>query len=192
MGDEARDYCGDALASAAVADNQSSSDRNRQTKKARTTCDYELFGCYWMDENGLFLKAPSRKPGVDADPPAQAEHHQSQFISGPFEVLGRVRNPNGEDWARLLRWTDDDDRIHTFAVSDADLHGEQSALCANLASRGLKIATRRSVRVHLVSYLNEIWVEDRVTVVERTGWHEVDGAHASFPRKQLVTAPMRG
>src|SRR6516165_9298075 len=28
----------------------------------------------------------------------------------------RVRNPNSEGWARLLRWNDDDQHVHKFAV----------------------------------------------------------------------------
>jgi uncharacterized protein (DUF927 family) len=100
------------------------------------------------------------------------------FISAPFEVLGRVRNPNSEGWARLLRWNDDDKRVHTFAVSDAELHGDPSTLCANLAARGLKVATERKARTELMRYLNDVAVEDRVWLVERTGWHESNNAKA--------------
>jgi uncharacterized protein (DUF927 family) len=44
-----------------------------------------------------------------------------------------------------------------------------------LACLGLKIATGRN-RGHLLRYLNEADVESRVTVVARTGWHEVGDA----------------
>ena len=78
----------------------------------------------------------------------------------------------GEGWARLLRWRDDDKRIHIHPVSDADLHGDVSALCANLARCGLRIAIGRR-RGHLVSYLNDVVVDNRVTVVTTTGWHDI-------------------
>src|SRR4051794_19754464 len=72
---------------------------------------------YQMDANGLFWGAKSK--GDDQEP-------ISIFISGAFEIPGRVRDRNGEGWARLLRWADDDNRTHTYAVSDGDLHGDIS------------------------------------------------------------------
>ena len=61
---------------------------------------------------------------------------------------------------------------HAHRVSDADLHGDISALCANLANRGLRIVTG-SNRRHFIRYLNDVVVEDRVTVVATTGWHDI-------------------
>src|SRR6516162_456164 len=62
-------------------------------------------------------------------------------IASVFEIMGRVRDPNGEGWARLLRWRDADKLWHSHAVSDASLHGDPTALCSELASRGLEITT---------------------------------------------------
>src|SRR5262249_39821159 len=120
---------------------------------------YASFGRFRMSENGLFVREGN---------------NQAEFISAAFEVIGRVRDPNGEGWARLLGWSDDDNREHTFPVPDAGLHGDPAALCANLATRGLKIATGRAARAQLIAYLNEVSVSTRVTIVERTGWHEVN------------------
>jgi putative DNA primase/helicase len=123
------------------------------------------FGSYTMNEKGLTVEVPSRKKGEGA---------RILWISAPFEILGRIRDPNGQEWARLLRWRDDDGREHTQPISDADLHGDPKTLCALVASRGLKIATGY-VRSHLLRYLNEARAESRVTVVARTGWHEIGG-----------------
>ena len=171
----ARDYCGEALAVVNIkSDAGALSDHPTRPLKrgpvdnadeAQSAPQYKSFGCYRMSATGLF------KNGSDGE-----QNAELIFISGPFGVLGRVRNPSGEGWARLLCWSDDDKRVHTFSVSDAELHGEQSALCANLASRGLKVATGRAARAHLISYLNQVSVEDRVTVVERTGWHTIHNA----------------
>ena len=95
---------------------------------------YVSFACYQMGTKGLF-----KKDGDDEQRGTEGkENAKSLFISGPFEVLGRARNPSGEGWGRVLRWCDDDKRHHTAIISDADLHGEPSALCADLAGRGLK------------------------------------------------------
>ena len=152
----ARDYCGEALAIAGRT-----RDGAYKTEDRRSATQYVSFGCFRMDEKGL-LKENKRGD-------------QTLFIAGPFEILGRVRDPNGEGWARLLRWSDDDKRVHTHAVSDADLHGDISALCANLASRGLRITTGPD-RNYFVRYLNEVDVENRVTVVPTTGWHDIGTA----------------
>jgi putative DNA primase/helicase len=125
------------------------------------------FGSFTMNEKGLTVEVPSKKKG---------EGVRSLWISAPFEILGRVRDPNGEGWARLLRWLDDDGREHTQSISDADLHGDPKTLCALVASRGLKVATGYS-RGHLLRYLNEARAESRVTVVSRTGWHEIGGTN---------------
>jgi Domain of unknown function (DUF927) len=77
-----------------------------------------------------------------------------------------------EGWARWLRWRDEDGRVHTQPISDADLHGDPRALCAMLAGLGLKVATGPN-RGKLLRYLNEASVQSRVTIVPRTGWHEV-------------------
>jgi hypothetical protein len=90
------------------------------------------------------------------------------WVAAPFEVLGRIRDPKGEGWARWLRWRDDDGRAHTQSISDADLHGDPRTLCAMLAGLGLKVGTGPN-RANLLRYLNEAPVQSRVTIVARTG-----------------------
>jgi uncharacterized protein (DUF927 family) len=95
------------------------------------------------------------------------------WIAAPFEVLGRCRDPHGRAWGRMLRFRDADKRVHTPHVSDASLQGEPAALCATLADEGLAI--NRSRQKELALYLNGANVAARVTLVARTGWHNVGG-----------------
>jgi putative DNA primase/helicase len=134
---------------------------------ATDSLQYISFDIYQMDANGLVATVTKGKGNNQAT--------ESRSIAGPFEILGRVRDPSSEGWARLLRWSDDDKRVHSHAVSDADLHGDISALCANLASRGLRITTGPD-RNYFVRYLNGVEVENRVTVVPTTGWHDIGTA----------------
>jgi putative DNA primase/helicase len=76
----------------------------------------------------------------------------------------------------LIRWQDDDGRVHTDTISDEDLHGEVGALCKRLADCGLHITTLAKPRSHLTRYLNDTDVEDRVTLVTRAGWHDIGAA----------------
>jgi hypothetical protein len=123
---------------------------------------------YTMTEDGLTFTQTVR---VGKDKEAE-EFEELITVSSAFEILGRIRDPKGEGWARLLRWQDADGKEHTFAVSDADLHGDGKTLFGNLASRGLHIVTDKH-RKHLIHYLNAVEVANRVTEVASTGWHSV-------------------
>jgi len=124
------------------------------------------FPPFTMDpKRGLFITVEKRR--------GKEEWLENIWLSAPFKVLGRVRDPQSQSWARLLCWADDDGVIHQHPVADQDLHGDGSALCSSLANGGLKIATG-SVRQHFVGYLNNTIVKARLTIVPRTGWHIVD------------------
>ena len=73
-------------------------------------------------------------------------------IAGPFEILGRARDPQGDDWARWIRFKDADGRQHQVAIKDADLHGDPRTLAATLAGQGLWISPRQ--RPQLIQYFN--------------------------------------
>src|SRR5262245_53574566 len=98
-------------------------------------------------------------------------HCDDNHIAGPFEILGRARDPNGDDWARWIRFKDADGRHHQVAIRDADLQGDPRTLAATLARQGLWISPKH--RPQLVQYFNDLEVDERVTFVPRTGWHNV-------------------
>jgi putative DNA primase/helicase len=128
---------------------------------------YLCFGSFAMDGQGLKVTLPKGN--------GDTATFETKCVCAPFEILGRARNPKGEGWARLMRWQDDDGRVHTDTISDEDLPGDVPALCARLAGCGLRIATGQT-RPHLIRYLNDAEVEDRVTLVTRTGWHDIGEA----------------
>jgi len=95
------------------------------------------------------------------------------WLCGAFEIIGASRDPNGREWGKHLRWRDADGRTHVQLVSDAALQGDPSPLCQSLASEGLRIA--RNGQRHLADYLAGARVKGRVTIVQRTGWHDIGG-----------------
>jgi len=106
----------------------------RPQREAEAEQTFLSFAQFTMDQkNGLLVTVERKLGKVVVD--------EEVWLSGPFEILGRVRDPQSQSWARLLRWKDDDDVIHQHPVADQDLHGDGSALCASLANGGLKIAT---------------------------------------------------
>jgi putative DNA primase/helicase len=66
-----------------------------------------------------------------------------------------------------------DQRIHTYHVTNAALQGDASALCAGLADKGLRINPNQQRALR--TYLAGCNVTGRVTIVRRTGWHDIDG-----------------
>jgi putative DNA primase/helicase len=99
------------------------------------------------------------------------------WIASAFEVIGACRDPYGRGWGKWLRWRDADGRIHTRHVSDAALQGDPSALCGGLADEGLNI--NRNQQRPFLTYLSGCDVKGRVTIVHRTGWHDI-GSHHVF------------
>ena len=73
----------------------------------------------------------------------------------------------------MLRFRDGDGKVHDLVVPNALLQGEPVILCSLLASEGLAIQPDH--KRHLLSYVAGAQSKKRVTVVQRTGWHEIEG-----------------
>lgn len=123
------------------------------------------YGSYKMSDAGL-IRESSKGKGDSAEA-------VQEWICAPFEILGASRNPQGKEWGKWLRWKDADKREHTRHILDSLLHADPGALCQSLASDGLKI--NRDKQRTLANYLSEAEVKGRVTLVNRTGWHEIGG-----------------
>jgi putative DNA primase/helicase len=123
------------------------------------------FAPYEMDRNGLTIKREVGK--------GEARKTENVWIAAPFEIIGACRDARGGGWGKVLRWRDEDGRQHVQHVADAALHGEPSALCAQLADVGLSVARPR--QRDFVGYLSAARINRRVRLVTRTGWHEIEG-----------------
>jgi putative DNA primase/helicase len=126
---------------------------------------YISFGKFKMDADGLYAES-NRGRGNNSEV-------ETVRVSAPFEVLGLGRNPQGRTWGRFLRWRDLDERPHEKFVADEALQGDPAAICGPLAAEGLQIV--RGQQREFANYLSSVQTKDRVTVVNRTGWHEIDG-----------------
>jgi hypothetical protein len=124
--------------------------------------DFRTFGPFAMTEKGLTKNITYRNkviPGVK--------------VSARFDVVSYCRNPDGEGWGKLIRFHDADGRLHTRHVSDVALHGDPSKLAGEIGSAGLYI--NRTRQKEFAEYLNGVVPTDRITLVNRTGWHDLDG-----------------
>jgi uncharacterized protein (DUF927 family) len=135
--------------------------------------EYRSFGDFKMTEDGLVA-------------PVGPQQVRTR-ICAPFEVIGRARDPLGNGWGKLIRWTDEDKRLRTHLVPDADLHREVSALTARLADMGLHVTL--GCGRPLAEYLSQVEVKQRLTCVSRTGWHEIGGAKCFILPHRNVAVP---
>lgn len=136
------------------------------------------YGPYEMGPDGLHVEVEKGR--------GENKMKASEWVVAPFEILGACRNPQGRAWGKYLRWRDGDGRAHVQHVTDAALQGDPSPLCASLASDGLRI--NRSQQRAFVSYLSGASVKGRVTIVTRTGWHDLDG-RAVFVLPETTIGP---
>jgi putative DNA primase/helicase len=127
------------------------------------------WGPFAMDSRGLTQEKVTGK--------GDGAKSTTERIAAPFEVIGRGRDPYGSGWGRFLRWCDPDGRRHERSLSDGALHGDPAALCGGLAEGGLYIA--RNKQRDFATYLAGAETQRRVTLVHRTGWHEI-GGHSVF------------
>ncbi len=138
---------------------------NNVTTVEKQPREYASYGPYTMGSGGLHVTV-KRGKGDNAE---TAE----EWVSGPFEIIGEARDPHGREWAKVLRWRDGDAREHVRHMAASALQGDPATLAASLASDGLRID--RSQQRALASYLSGATVKQRVTMVNRTGWHVVGG-----------------
>jgi uncharacterized protein (DUF927 family) len=140
---------------------------------------YVSFGRFTMDEHGLTVEVTKGR--------GQSAITEAVWVCAPFEILGRVRDPHGSGWARLIRWHDRDGRPHEYAVADAALHGDIPALVSQLAGQGLSVS--RTGHKHLANYLNEVEVDTRLTQVRSTGWHSIHDGPCFVLPGDVIGAP---
>jgi uncharacterized protein (DUF927 family) len=116
-----------------------------------------------------------------------------KWIAQPFEVLGWARDAadaNGQsgDWGKLIRFENSDGIEIERVVTLASLHSDAGALIGSLGYWGMDIRCTPSARRLFVEYLASIDVKERVTVVHRNGWHDIDGARAFALPGEVINA----
>lgn len=134
---------------------------------------YISFGGFKMTDAGLVIEKTKTRKSAEGETETITEE---TWVSAAFELIGRARDPEGGTWARFIRWRDDDSREHTYPVKDGDLHGDGVALASALQSQGLQIS--RNARTDFLDYLSRVRTTKRLTIVSRSGWHQIDGKQA--------------
>jgi putative DNA primase/helicase len=92
-------------------------------------------------------------------------------VCSRLEIVAMTRNPNGEEWGRVLHFGDDDGREHEWSMPMAMLAGDGSGYRERLLEQGLHIAPGKRAREHLYEYVLTTRPTARARAVSRLGWH---------------------
>lgn len=92
-------------------------------------------------------------------------------ITSPLYIEADTRNPDNEDWGRLLRFPDREGIEHEYAMPMSLLGGDGTEYRRMLFSMGLDPVAGKKPRELLALYLNSR-PEKTVLCVDKIGWHE--------------------
>lgn len=112
---------------------------------------------YVLDSRGLWFDPGEDKP--------------RSRLSGPFTVLGRARDPNGDGWSIALEWQDPDHGYHRHFLPLADLIGDGTEVLKPLAAGGLELSPHSDRLKKFKAALVGLDCGSRVRLVRRSGWH---------------------
>lgn len=101
----------------------------------------------------------------------EAVELEPQWVCSPLEVAALTRDGNGNEWGRLLVFTDRDGQEHRWAMPMAMLAGSGEELRAELLRQGLELTTIATRRGKLAEYIGQARPEAKARCVLRTGWH---------------------
>ena len=93
-------------------------------------------------------------------------------LAAQIDVIAQTRDDAGENWGRLLRWRDNEGRIHRWAMPMEMLASDAGAVRARLLGEGLPyIAANARLRERFTEYLQTAATAARARCVGRVGWH---------------------
>lgn len=93
------------------------------------------------------------------------------WLCAPLHATAETRTEDGNGWGLLLTFADGDHRTKTWAMPMASLNGDGAQWCGRLMDMGLRVAPGTAARNHLARYLGTRYLAERVTCVEKVGWH---------------------
>ena len=93
-----------------------------------------------------------------------------KWFASPLEIEAETRSAEGEEWGRLLRVTDRDNRVKWWAMPMAMLAGDGAAYRERLLSLGMIMAPGRFAREALHEYVSTARPKAKARCVARTGW----------------------
>ncbi len=98
--------------------------------------------------------------------------YEDSRICLPIEIGADTRDGQSENWGRLVRFKDTDQRLHQLTIPMEKLVGDCHEIIALLNSLGLRISTNRGLRQHFLDFLQNTEPNKKVICVPRIGWQK--------------------
>ncbi|MBI4533430.1 MAG: DUF927 domain-containing protein [Candidatus Melainabacteria bacterium] len=117
---------------------------------------------FTVTEDGVFALTA----GDEGEPPKRV------WICSPLQVVASTRDKDGNNWGRLLAFSDPDGTKHQWSMPMELLKGSGEDCRATLLNQGLQIAPSTWARNQLGIYLQSTQPQARALCVQSTGWHQ--------------------
>jgi putative DNA primase/helicase len=109
--------------------------------------------------------------GLEAEAPVGSKI-QREWICPGIEIVAMVRDVDGSNWAKLVRFKTVDGETKTLVLPASFTAGEGGIMREALLSSGLAVSSTRFARERLTEYLSRIESPARRLRADRIGWHE--------------------
>lgn len=93
------------------------------------------------------------------------------WLCSRLVVTARTRSDDGNGWGYLLQFADPDGNPKSWAMPSSMLGGDGTEWAGRLRDMGLQMSPGNKPRSLLAQYIDTRKPEDRVTCVDRVGWH---------------------
>jgi putative DNA primase/helicase len=137
------------------------------------------------ESSNFKLIAEGEKPGVYF---VDENSGEKTWICSPLEVVAETQTETGENYGRLLRWSDSKERLKTWAMPLELVHSDSFELVKYLVNRGLLIGTSRTHHDRLKNYINLSQPEETIICTAKIGWH--NGVYV-FPDESIGASENR-
>jgi putative DNA primase/helicase len=111
---------------------------------------------FHLDRAGLWFTAPEKRP---------------VWICTGLRVAALTRADDRNGWGFLLEFRDSDGHAKSWAMPSSMLSGDGAEWAGRLRDMGLRMAPGSRPRNLLAQYIDTRRVPERVTCVDRVGWH---------------------
>jgi putative DNA primase/helicase len=111
---------------------------------------------FHLDRSGLWFTAPEKRP---------------MWICTGLRVAALTRADDRNGWGFLLEFRDSDGHAKSWAMPSSMLSGDGAEWAGRLRDMGLRMAPGSRPRNLLAQYIDTRRVQERVTCVDRVGWH---------------------
>lgn len=94
------------------------------------------------------------------------------WLCEKLEITALTRDPNNENWGRILEFRDKDGYLHRWNMPGTFLKGSGEQVIEELLRLGLIVHPGLKQKRHLLEYLATTKVETKARCINNTGWYK--------------------